>query len=212
MAIEFPKLPFEFDSLEPAISRKTLEFHYGKHHKGYVDKLNKLIKDTPFDNHSLEEIMQASYNNKTKIYNNAAQAWNHDFMWKCLAKKGTAPSANLEKIIAKKFGSVDEFKYEFVAASKDLFGSGWTWLVKNNIGDVQIRALSNAENPMQLGEIPLLTCDIWEHAYYLDYQNERPKYLESYWSIINWEFVEQNLAAGRVAVTPRISSSVAHPG
>jgi len=193
MAIEFPELPFAKDALEPHMSQKTIEFHYGKHHKGYVDKLNNLIEDTPLDRRSLEEIILATHLKKPKIFNNAAQAWNHSFFWNCLTPKAHAPSDNVEEKLEQFFGSFDGFKEEFATASKDLFGSGWTWLVKTSTGQLKIRPLSNAETPLVMGEIPLLVCDVWEHAYYLDYQNERPKYLEHFWNLVNWQFVEMNL-------------------
>ncbi len=209
MAIELPKLPFSVDALEPNLSRRTLEFHYGKHHRNYVETLNDLIQNTSLDNYSLEEIMIASYRNKQKIYNNAAQVWNHSFMWNCLTKKGSSPSENVQKAIARKFGSLDEFKNKFITEAKGLFGSGWTWLVKDKKGELQIRALKNAENPMQNGEVPVFTCDVWEHAYYLDYQNERAQYLENFWPLINWQFIEENLEKPLEQMTPiqpRISS------
>lgn len=192
MAIELPRLSFSLDALEPHISKRTLEFHYGKHHKNYVDKVNELIADTPLAEATLEEIMSATYHKQPKIYNNAAQAWNHSFMWKCLSKAGRGPSENLQRAIAKKFGSLEDFKSKFTTQAKELFGSGWAWLVLDKKGELQIRALRNAENPLQQSDIPLLTCDVWEHAYYLDYQNERPKYIENFWSLINWQFVEEN--------------------
>ena len=193
MAIEFPELPFANDALEPHMSQKTLEFHYGKHHKGYVNKLNEVIKDTPLDRRSLEEIVRSTQLKKPKVFNNAAQAWNHAFFWNCLTPSVRAPSDSVEIKLEQNFGSFDRFKDEFNAVSKDLFGSGWTWLVKTSTGELKVRPLSNAETPLVLGEIPVLVCDVWEHAYYLDYQNERPKYLEHFWSLVNWEFVEMNM-------------------
>lgn len=193
MAIELPKLPFSPDALEPHISKRTLEFHYGKHHKNYVDTLNKLIKDTHLDSFELEEIMHATFGKKQKIFNNAAQAWNHSFMWNCLTGEALSPTKSLDLALSETFGSMVDFKHEFTEKAKDLFGSGWAWLVKDKDGLLQIRALSNAENPLLYDEIPLFTCDVWEHAYYLDYQNERLKYLDNYWSVINWAFLEENL-------------------
>lgn len=198
MAIEFPKLPYDLDALEPHLSRRTLEFHYGKHHRNYVDQLNKLISGTAMDRLDLEEIMAGSYGKKPKIYNNAAQAWNHDFYWKGFRKGGAPLSREFGRAIAKHFGSLNEFKQKFTEEAKALFGSGWVWLVKDGKGRLQIRPLGDAENPLQSGESPLLACDVWEHAYYLDYQNERPKYLKGFWAIVDWEFVERN--ADRPAV------------
>lgn len=198
MAIEFPKLPYALEALEPQMSKRTLEFHYGKHHKKYVDTLNELIKGTEFDQKSLEEILEASVGKKQKIYNNAAQAWNHTFFWNCLIPSGRKPSEDLTNTIAKSFGSLDEFKSEFETMAKDLFGSGWAWLVKDKQGLLKIRTLGNAGNPLaEFGETPLLTCDVWEHAYYLDYQNERPKFLKNFWDLVNWEFVEASLEQER---------------
>ncbi len=208
MSIELPKLSFSLDALEPHISKRTLEFHYGKHHQGYVTKVNELIKDTPLENCGLEEIMTATYHKHPKIYNNAAQVWNHNFMWKCLTSAGGEPSEKLQKAISRKFGSVDEFKNKFTIAARDLFGSGWAWLVKDKKGELQLRSLRNAENPLQLGDEPLLTCDVWEHAYYLDYQHERPKYLEHFWSLINWEFIEANLEAVGIQKTAKVQVAI----
>ncbi len=196
MAIQFPKLPFALDALEPYISKKTLQFHYGKHHKAYVENLNQLIAGTSYDKYDLDEIMEASHGKKPKIFNNAAQAWNHTFYWNGLAKPGKGlakPSKEFEAALKKKFGSLKEFQEKFTEEGKALFGSGWVWLVKDKRGALQIRPLSDAENPMIDGEVPLLTCDVWEHAYYLDYQNERPKYLKNFWSTVNWDFVENAL-------------------
>jgi Fe-Mn family superoxide dismutase len=195
MAIKLPELPFALDALEPFISKRTLEFHYGKHHKKYVEKTNELIQGTALDKISLEKILLASLGEKPSIYNNAAQAWNHNFFWNCLIKEGaSSPSKNLLRSLEKNFGSLDDFKAKFETQAKDLFGSGWAWLVKDRAGKLKIRPLGNAGNPMaELGDIPLLTCDVWEHAYYLDYQNERPKYLKNFWKIVNWDFVEFNL-------------------
>lgn len=192
MSIELPELPFAMDALEPHMSKRTLEFHYGKHHKAYVNKLNELIAGTPLDKSSLEEIILATHEKKPKIFNNAAQAWNHAFFWNCLTPTSQAPSEDFEQLLTQHFGSVQEFKDQFTTSAKDLFGSGWAWLVKDKSGKLKIRALSNAETPLVLGEIPLLTCDVWEHAYYLDYQNERPKYLEHFWKLVNWQFAAMN--------------------
>jgi Fe-Mn family superoxide dismutase len=203
MAIQFPKLPFALDALEPFISRKTLQFHYGKHHKAYVETLNKLIEGTSYDRYDLDDIMQASCGKKPKIYNNAAQAWNHTFYWNGLAKPprgASKPSKEFETALKKNFGSLKGFQEKFAEEGKALFGSGWVWLVKDKRGALQIRPLHDAENPMLEGEVPLLTCDVWEHAYYLDYQNDRPKYLKNFWSIVNWDFVEKaaDLRPGKI--------------
>jgi len=206
MAIELPNLPYSTNALEPQISRQTLEFHYGKHHKHYVETLNELIQGTSLDRKNLEEIMSSTVGKKQKLYNNAAQTWNHTFFWNCMVTSGRKPSTELTKTIEKNFGSFDDFKNEFATEAKDLFGSGWTWLVKDKRGKLKIRSLGNAGNPLaEFGDTPLLTCDVWEHAYYLDYKNERPKFLEHFWKIINWEFVEANLEQASERVTSRVS-------
>lgn len=193
MAIELPTLPFATNDLEPYISRQSLEFHYGKHHKHYVDVVNELVHETSLDKKNIEEIMFAAFQNKEKLYNNAAQAWNHTFFWSCM-DRGMSPSLELRKSIKKYFGSFDDFKNDFEMECTELFGSGWVWLVKDKKGKLKIRSLGNAGNPLvELDETPLLTCDVWEHAYYLDYQNERNKFVENFWNVVNWDFVEENL-------------------
>lgn len=195
MPIELPELPYPKNALEPYMSKQTLEFHYGKHHKKYIETLNKLITGTEFENKTLEEIMQTSFHQEEKIYNNAAQAWNHTFFWNCLTPEQEGPSPEFSKVIAENFGSFEDFKTKFTKEAKNLFGSGWAWMVKDSSGAIKIRALGNAGNPLvECGETPLLTCDVWEHAYYLDYQNDRPQFLENFWQIVNWNFVEENLS------------------
>ncbi|MDD2530400.1 MAG: superoxide dismutase [Bacteroidales bacterium] len=184
-----PAFPFAQDALEPHISKKTIEFHYGKHHQTYVDNLNKLIVGTEFENSTLEEIVLKSSGG---IFNNAAQVWNHTFYWNCLNPKSSLkPEGRLMEAIEKEFGSFDQFKEKFTAASVTLFGSGWAWLVKDKDGKLEIVQTSNAENPMRQGKTPLLVCDVWEHAYYIDKQNRRPAYLESFWSLVDWKKVEE---------------------
>lgn len=187
---ELPPLPYALDALQPHISKETLEYHYGKHHKAYVDNLNKLIPGTEFEKMSLEEIiMKAS----GPIFNNAAQVWNHTFYWHCMTPKSTGtPSGKLLDAINKKFGSFDEFKKQFTESGTKLFGSGWTWLAKDADGNLEIINESNAGLPMKAGKKAIFTCDVWEHAYYIDYRNLRPKYLENFWALVNWEFVEKN--------------------
>ena len=189
--IELPKLPYEMNALEPHISQKTLEFHYGKHHAGYVNNLNKLIAGTPFEGNSLEEIVKTSQGG---IFNNAAQVWNHTFYWNCMTPnpKKTQPSGKLMEAIVRDFGSFEAFKEKFVNACVTLFGSGWAWLVADKEGKLSIVQTSNAQTPLTTeGVKPLLVCDVWEHAYYLDYQNLRANYVNEFWQIINWEFVEK---------------------
>lgn len=187
--IILPPLPFAYDSLEPFISTQTLTFHHDKHHALYVNNVNNLKKDTEFENKTLEEIIMTS---KGGLFNNAAQVYNHTFYWNCLTPNETKPSDNLQNAIEKYFGSMDNFKKEFIASATSLFGSGWTWLVQKSDGSLEIFNTSNADTPMLHGLKPLMVCDVWEHAYYLDYQNARAKYVECFWSVINWEFVSQN--------------------
>ncbi|MDD2191280.1 MAG: superoxide dismutase [Bacteroidales bacterium] len=184
-----PVFPFAQDALEPHISKSTIEFHYGKHHQAYVDNLNKLIVGTEFENSTLEEIVMKSSGG---IFNNGAQVWNHTFYWNCLTPKSTLkPQGKLLEAIEKEFGNFEEFKTKFTAAATTLFGAGWAWLVKNADGNLEIVQTSNAENPMKQGKTPLLVCDVWEHAYYLDKQNRRPAYLEAFWQIVDWKKVEE---------------------
>ena len=192
MAHELPALPYEMNALEPTISQETLEFHYGKHHQTYVTNLNNLVPGTEFENASLEEIVMKSSGG---IFNNAAQIWNHTFYWNGLSPNGGgAPSGALADAINAAFGSFDAFKEKFAQSAATNFGSGWTWLVKNADGGVEIVNTSNAANPMTDGKTPLLTVDVWEHAYYIDYRNARPKYLGEIWNLINWDFVAGNFA------------------
>lgn len=192
MQHELPKLPYAMDSLQPNISKETLEYHYGKHHQTYVTNLNNLIKGTEFENLSLEDVIRKSSGG---IFNNSAQVWNHTFYWNSLAPKGGGePKGDLAKAIAAKFGSVDDFRAAFSKSAAGNFGSGWTWLVKKPDGSVDIVNTSNAATPLTTQDKPLLTCDVWEHAYYIDYRNARPKYLEAYWKLVNWEFASKNFA------------------
>jgi Fe-Mn family superoxide dismutase len=189
MTFELPKLPYEMDALEPHISRETLEYHYGKHHQTYVTKLNELVTGTPFQAKSLEEIIKTS---EGGIFNNAAQVWNHTFYWHCLSPNGGGePTGALLTAINQTFGSFAEFKTKFTQTSINTFGSGWGWLVKTKEGSLALVSTSNAQTPMTQGQVALLTCDVWEHAYYIDYRNARPKYLEAFWSLVNWDFVSQ---------------------
>ena len=195
MAIQLPPLPFHFKDLEPHISERTLKVHYEKHHAGYVEKLNKQIRNTPYDKLMLEEIIFESVNNPAdkKIFNNAAQTWNHTFYWNCLSSnKHQQPVGDLKKAIESYFDKLEKFEELFIKTAQDLFGSGWVWLVKDSSDNLSIMPLENAENPIVMGKTPLLVCDVWEHAYYLDYQNERESYLKGFKDLINWSFVEDN--------------------
>lgn len=191
MTHHLPKLPFEKDALHPYISVETIETHHGKHHQGYINKLNELIVGTQFESSSLEEILLAT---DGPIFNNAAQAWNHDFYWKSLTpQKAPMPSVLLNKL-NEAFGTADGFKHKFFEAAMSVFGSGWVWLVMNDRGGLEIKTTANAENPLLTGTTPLLTCDVWEHAYYLDCRDERAKYINSVWNVLNWEFAASNLS------------------
>jgi Fe-Mn family superoxide dismutase len=195
-SIVLPPLPYAENALEPVISAKTLSFHYGKHHKAYVDNLNKLIAGTDYSALSLEEIIKGSAGRpeRAAIFNNAAQIWNHTFYWNSLSPKGGGePPAALKHKIEASFGSVDAFKKEFAAAAVSQFGSGWAWLILVD-GKLKVVKTANAEDPLTTGKKPLLTIDVWEHAYYLDYQNRRPDYVNAVLDkLINWEFALQNV-------------------
>jgi len=189
MTHTLPALPYSMNALEPVISEKTISFHYGKHHQTYVNKLNELVAGSEFENAGLEDIIMKA---EGGIFNNGAQVWNHTFYWNCLAPEGKEePEGPLMAAINNKFGSFEKFKEEFAAAAATQFGSGWAWLVKTVGGGLEIIKTANAENPMREGHTPMLTCDVWEHAYYLDYQNRRPDYVKEFWRIVDWEKVEE---------------------
>jgi superoxide dismutase, Fe-Mn family len=191
MKHELPALPYDMEALAPTISKETLEYHWGKHHRTYVDNLNKMIEGTPFANSSLEDIIRRA---EGGIFNNGAQVWNHTFYWNSLhaAKTGPQnPDGKLLEQIQKDFGGYDQFKEQFSKAAIGQFGSGWAWLVKDS-GKLTIVATPNAENPLRQGKTPILTCDVWEHAYYIDYRNARAKYVEGFWNLVNWDFAKKN--------------------
>lgn len=192
MAFQLPELPYSKDALAPHISAETLEYHYGKHHAGYVTKLNAAVEGTPKAEMSLEEVIKTS---EGGLFNNAAQVWNHTFYWNSLSPNGGGePTGELAKMISDSFGSFADFKDQFSSAAAGQFGSGWAWLVKKADGKLGVVATANAETPLtHEGLTPLMTCDVWEHAYYVDYRNARPKYIESFWNLVNWDFVEANL-------------------
>ena len=191
MAIELPPLPWAKDALAPHISAETIDFHYGKHHQAYVTNLNNQIAGTEFESLSLEAIIKKSSGG---MFNNAAQVWNHTFYWNCLAPNaGGEPSGRLADAINKAFGSFAKFKEEFTKTSVGTFGSGWGWLVQRPDGDLALVSTSNAATPLTGSDRALLTCDVWEHAYYIDYRNARPKYLEAFWNLVNWKFVESQM-------------------
>ena len=192
MQHQLPLLPYALDALQPHIFRETLEYHHGKHHQAYVANLNNLVKGTEFENTGLEEIIRKSSGG---IFNNAAQVWNHTFYWNCLSPRvGGQPKGPLAEAISRKFGSFGAFKEAFSKSAVGNFGSGWTWLVKKADGTVDIVNTSNAATPLTGPDKPLLTCDVWEHAYYVDYRNRRPDYVAAFWTLAHWDFAAQNYA------------------
>lgn len=194
MKHKLPELPYPLDALEPHLSAETLEYHWGKHHRKYVDTLNSLIEGTEFEEADLATIVASA--GAGDIFNNAAQAWNHDFYWKCLSPQGGgAPAGELAQAIDSSFGSFDAFREKFTAASQSVFGSGWTWLIDSGSGVVSIETMQNAQTPLMHGEVALMTCDMWEHAYYIDYRNDKGGYLDGFWKLVNWDFVAGRLKA-----------------
>jgi Fe-Mn family superoxide dismutase len=192
MAFQLPRLPFSPDALSPLISRETIEFHFGKHHKAYVDKTNELNKNGA---ETLEELVRTA---SGPLFNNAAQAWNHAFYWHCLLPGGSRPSGALERDIDATFGGVDGFLEKFTASAADNFGSGWTWLVRGERGGLAIQNTTNAENPIRQGSVPLLVVDVWEHAYYIDYRNDRRKHLAAVKNVLNWRFASERFEADEI--------------
>jgi len=193
MKFELPKLPYEMNALEPNISAKTLEYHYGKHHKAYIDKLNGFLEKNNFGGASLEEIIKKSDNG---LFNNAAQAWNHTFYWYGMSPDGGgAPTGDAAAAIDEAFGSFAKFREEFTDTAVTHFGSGWAWLVICKHGKLEIKGRHDDQNPLTEGDKPILALDVWEHAYYLDYQNARPDYITAFWNVVNWDFVSKQLSA-----------------
>lgn len=196
MAFTLPELPYPKDALSPTISPETIDYHYGKHHQAYVNNLNGLVPGTKYESMSLEAIIAASHNqaSEKKVFNNAAQVWNHTFYWNSLAPNaGGDPSGKVKDAIDKAFGSFADFKTKFSDAAAAVFGSGWAWLVKAADGSLAIETTSNADTPMATGKTCVLTIDVWEHAYYIDFRNARPKYIAEYWKLVNWNFANKNL-------------------
>lgn len=192
MSHTLPPLPYAMDALAPHMSKETLDYHYGKHHQTYVTNLNKLIIDSEFANASLDDIIKKS---SGALFNNAAQVWNHSFFWHCLSPQGgNEPTGKVADAINKQFGSFASFKEAFSQTAITTFGSGWAWLVQDEHGVLSIISTSNAATPMTQGLQALLTCDVWEHAYYIDYRNARPDYLKAFWALVNWDFVADNMA------------------
>ena len=192
MFFELPSLPYAKDALVPHMSVETLDYHYGKHHKAYVDNLNKLVPGTEYEGISLEELIKRSSGG---VFNNAAQIWNHTFFWNCLSPNGGGnPPPKLAEALVKNFGSVEKFQELFTDVSIKHFASGWAWLIKKPDGSLAITSTSNAQTPLtEAGVTPLMTCDVWEHAYYIDHRNRRADFLAAFWKIVNWKFVEENL-------------------
>lgn len=191
MSFELPSLPYAKDALEPVISEQTIEFHYGKHHQAYVNNLNKLVAGSEFEHADLETIVKKA---KGGIFNNGAQVWNHTFYFTAFSPKArNVPEGKLGALINREFGSLDQFKGAFEKAAATIFGSGWAWLVMDGKEKLSIVQTSNADNPMRDGLKPLLTADVWEHAYYLDYQNKRPEYLSNFWKVLDWAVIEERL-------------------
>lgn len=193
MNFQLPELPYAFDHLEPLISHETLEFHYTKHHQAYVNNLNKLTEGTDWVDVSFEELIRST---EGGIFNNAAQVWNHAFYWFSMSRNNyNIKDSEFKKAVEEAFGNIEGFKNNFMQAAITLFGSGWAWLVMNEEGKLSIMQGPNAWNPIREGAIPLLTCDVWEHAYYLDYKNRRPDYVESFWLLVDWKNVEERYHA-----------------
>jgi len=201
MSFELPPLPYKRNALEPFLSKESFDYHYGKHHKGYVEKLNKLLPGTSYETMELEEIIQKSAGGDgadMKIFNNAAQIWNHSFFWNCMSPDKTKiQSQGLSEALENSFGSFEAFEEEFMAKGKDHFGSGYLWVFVGDVGKIEIDAKVNALTPLTEAKHPILTCDLWEHAHYIDYRNDRARFLEKFWKKVNWEFVEENFEASK---------------
>lgn len=189
MKHQLPKLPFDLDALHPHISKETMDYHYHKHHKGYVDKLNELIADTPFEAMSLEDTIR---NANGPIYNNAAQAWNHTFFWHCLDPNSPYPSGNMKQHLEGAFGTIESFLVEFKAKAMAHFGSGWIWLIDDD-SRLTVETTHDGDNWLRTATKPILVCDLWEHAYYLDHRNHRDRFIDTYFKFVNWKFAEKNL-------------------
>lgn len=198
---KLPELPYAYDALQPHVSSETLKFHHDKHHAGYVKKLNELVEGTKLEDKTLEDMILTQP--PGKVFNNAGQVWNHTFYWNCMSpSKDLKPSSELEDKIKQGFGSLSQFKTEFAEVATGQFGSGWAWLVKDNAGQLKAMSTANADSPLQFGFTPLLVCDVWEHAYYIDYRNDRGTYVEKFFEVVNWEFVSQNLQLEGARMSP----------
>ncbi len=195
MKFTLPELPYAKDAFAPYISAEGFDYHHGKHHATYVTKLNELVQGTDYENKTLEEVVvQSAKENKTPIFNNSAQHWNHSFFWNCLSPSGgSLPTGKVAEMINRDFGSFEAFKEKFSTTATTLFGSGWAWLVVDQSGKLEIVGLSNAGTPLTQDKTPILTLDVWEHAYYIDHRNARPKHVEGFWNVVNWDFVNSNI-------------------
>ncbi|MBR9976697.1 MAG: superoxide dismutase [Bacteroidetes bacterium] len=195
MAFQLPELPFSKDALTPFLSPETFDYHHGKHHAAYVNNANGLVADTPYDNMTLEAVIRTAAAEKaTGLFNNAAQIWNHTFFWNCMSPSGGgAPGGRIGELITRDFGTFDAFKKQFTKAAVTLFGSGWAWLTVDESGSLELLQLSNADTPIVHNKTALLTIDVWEHAYYIDYRNARPKFVEGFWDVVNWQHVNDIL-------------------
>ncbi|MDK7674893.1 superoxide dismutase [Weeksella virosa] len=190
-----PELPYDTNALNPIITEETFDYHYGKHHAAYVNNLAGLVKDTPLETATVEEIIQKGFaENNAGLFNNAAQHWNHSFFWHCLSPNGgKAPQGRIAELINRDFGSFEEFQNKFSETAIKLFGAGWAWLAQNDQGLLEIVPMKDAHTPLTENKTPILTLDVWEHAYYIDYRNARPKFVEGFWEIVNWDFANKNL-------------------
>ncbi|ADX66907.1 MULTISPECIES: superoxide dismutase [Weeksella] len=190
-----PELPYDTNALNPIITEETFDYHYGKHHAAYVNNLAGLVKNTPLETATVEEIIQKGFaENNAGLFNNAAQHWNHSFFWHCLSPNGgKAPQGRIAELINRDFGSFEEFQNKFSETAIKLFGAGWAWLAQNDQGLLEIVPMKDAHTPLTENKTPILTLDVWEHAYYIDYRNARPKFVEGFWEIVNWDFANKNL-------------------
>ncbi|SHG61016.1 superoxide dismutase [Pedobacter caeni] len=195
ITLQLPELPYQKDSMAPIITEETFDYHYGKHHATYVNNLKNLTKDDPLSETTVEQILlESHHNNNTLLFNNAAQHWNHSFFWHCLSPNGGGlPQNDIKQLIDRDFGDFDTFRNQFSTTALKLFGAGWTWLAQNEAGKLEIIPLKDASTPLTENKTPILTLDVWEHAYYIDYRNERNKFIDGFWEVVNWDFANKNL-------------------
>lgn len=195
ITLQLPELPYQKDSMAPIITEETFDYHYGKHHATYVNNLKNLTKDSPLSETTVKQILlESHHNNNTLLFNNAAQHWNHSFFWHCLSPNGGGlPQNDIKQLIDRDFGDFDTFRNQFSTTALKLFGAGWTWLAQNEAGKLEIIPLKDASTPLTENKTPILTLDVWEHAYYIDYRNERNKFIDGFWEVVNWDFANKNL-------------------